>query len=370
MEEKLITIAILPYFRAELLKNRLEEEGVECYLKSINLVQGALASGIKVRILEKDLKDAIFVMEEMFGKEALKSEKKEEDQEDIVFIPIDFSECSMKAARLGIDMAKMLNVKAVLFHSFMSPFTYAIPYGDPFIYDFNFIKTMQALEENTQEDFEKFILGLKEKVGDEDWDVVAPEYIIKGGDAEEDILSYTQKHPPKVIVMGTRGISKKKEDLLGSVTAEVISRAKVPVLAIPEDAPFKKLSCISKILYATNFDNKDFTAIEKLMGLLMPFDVKVYCAHVGHKADHFWDEAKLEGMKSMLEKKYDGCNFECAFIENDDTLEGIEAFIREEEIDVISLTTHKRSMISRLFNPGIARKMVFHTHAPVLIFHA
>ncbi|TKG94522.1 universal stress protein UspA [Puteibacter caeruleilacunae] len=369
MEDKLITIAILPYYKAEILRSRLEAEGVECYLKNVNLVQGAVASGVKVRILEEDMKEALFVMEEMFGKEEAKAEDSAEDS-DTVLIPVDFSDYSLKAGLLGIDLAKRLKAKVVLLHSFMSPFTYAIPYGDPFIYDSNFIKTLQKLEEETQEDFEKFMEQLRKAVSDDDWELTSPDYLIKGGDPEEDILTYSEKHTPRVIVMGTRGAGRKSEDLIGSVTSEIISRAKVPVLALPEESDFTSLDSIKKILYATNFDNKDVVAIDKLMRLLMPFDVKVYCMHVGHHENHFWDEARLEGMKEMLKKKYAGCNFECNLVEGDDILISVENFIRQNEIDVLCLTTHKRNMISRIVNPSIARKMVFHTDTPLLIFHA
>ena len=47
-----------------------------------------------------------------------------------------------------------------------------------------------------------------------------------------------------------------------------------------------------------------------------------------------------------------------------------DKFIHENNIDIISLTTHKRNIFARLFNPSIARKMVFHTETPMLVFHA
>jgi hypothetical protein len=39
--------------------------------------------------------------------------------------------------------------------------------------------------------------------------------------------------------------------------------------------PEKELHDFNRVLYATNFDEKDFVAIEKLIGILKPFDVKV-----------------------------------------------------------------------------------------------
>jgi nucleotide-binding universal stress UspA family protein len=170
-----------------------------------------------------------------------------------------------------------------------------------------------------------------------------------------------------LIVMGTGGES---ASVIGSITADIIYNAKVPVLVIPEETPEKELREFNRVLYATNFDEKDFLVIEKLVGLLKPFDAKVFCVHVGKSGESEWDKVKLEGMKDVLKESYEEKDFDCRLIVGDDILEALETFIEKENIDVLSLTTHKRNMISRLFNPSVARKMVFHTHTPLLVFHA
>jgi hypothetical protein len=38
MEDKLTTIALLPYSKAEILRELMEAEGIECYLENINLI--------------------------------------------------------------------------------------------------------------------------------------------------------------------------------------------------------------------------------------------------------------------------------------------------------------------------------------------
>jgi nucleotide-binding universal stress UspA family protein len=79
--------------------------------------------------------------------------------------------------------------------------------------------------------------------------------------------------------------------------------------------------------------------------------------------------ARLEGMKDVLTEKYKNSEFQCQLIVGKDILESIENYIKKEKIDIISLTTHKRNMITRLFNPSLARRMIFHTKTPLLIFH-
>ncbi|MEO3240457.1 universal stress protein, partial [Parabacteroides distasonis] len=36
-------------------------------------------------------------------------------------------------------------------------------------------------------------------------------------------------------------------------------------------------------------------------------------------------------------------------------------------IDVIALSTYRRNILARMFNPSIARKMLFHTDTPLLV---
>jgi hypothetical protein len=55
------------------------------------------------------------------------------------------------------------------------------------------------------------------------------------------------------------------EGTLGSTARDAIYNASVPVLVVPEKAPLLEMDKISKVLYATNFDEKDFAVLDKLM---------------------------------------------------------------------------------------------------------
>ena len=48
-------------------------------------------------------------------------------------------------------------------------------------------------------------------------------------------------------------------------------------------------------------------------------------------------------------------------------IEKIEKFIRDEKIDILTMTTRKRNIFARLFNPSIAHKMLFHADTPLLV---
>ena len=171
-----------------------------------------------------------------------------------------------------------------------------------------------------------------------------------------------------LIIMGTRGKNQKDIDLIGSVTAEVIERSRVPVLAIPENTPFKQFSEVKRIAFITNFDQRDLIAFDSLISSLKPFKFSVSLIHLSGVKDT-WDEIKLGGIKEYFQKQYPLLDIRYDVVKNDDFLNTLDKYIKTNEIDVISLTSYKRNIFSRLFNPGIARKMIFHSDTPLLVIY-
>jgi len=366
MEEKLTKLASLPYSKAEILRSLLESEGIDCILENVDLLQNGMDTGISVRINEKDARQAFPILDKMLGKVINDPVK----PENYVLVPIDFSSYSIKATLVGFDIAEKLGSKMVLYHSYPQPEFLTIPYSDVVVYDSALFLNYEMTEKETSQKFEDFLTKLTSLIGYPRWKKAKPEYIIKVGEAEDDILSYINIHPPKLIVMGIRGGDAESDDLIGTTTASVIFNAKVPVLAIPEKTPDNWLQNFHKIAYATIFESNDFIAIDRLLKLMKPFDAEVICLHVDQGSNPYLDEAMLEGMKEALCEKYPQSIFDCHLIHNKNLPEAIDHFIIENQVDVLALTTHRRNLLTRLFNPSIVRKLMLHTQTPLLIFHA
>lgn len=369
MNRKMLPIATLPFVKAQLLKTLLEKEDIECMLEDVNLLEGTSSMAVRVRIREDDLEKAYPIMEEFLGKPD-KRVAAGREQERQILVPVDFSDFSLKAAKIAFEISSQLNSKMVLFHAYPNPIVYSVPFSDVYALDTGLMAHLENAEKNAQQNMEIFLKELVSHFSKERWNRMETEYIIKAGDAQDDILSYAHKNQVLVIVMGTQGKAKSDYDIIGSVTAEIIISAKVPVLVIPPEVPEHIATNFHKIMYATNFDEKDFLAIEKLMGIIEPYSVEIHCVHVGRSEEPIWNLARLQGMKNILQSKYQDKIFECHLIIGDDILNELDKFIKENQINVLSLTTRKRSMLARIFNPSIARKMLFHTQIPLLVFHA
>ena len=372
MEDKLITIAVHNYARAEILRTRLEAEGVQCYLKNINLIHSVISGGVKVRVNSRDLEKALRIVEKHSNhfRDEYQNEIDESDRSvQRILVPIDFSDYSVNACRYAIGLAEKLNAEIKLLHVYYNPVVNSMPLTDTYYYQVNMDEIIREIEIRAKSNMEEFYGDLKEKIEKENIEGVKLDYDLMRGIASEEVIAKSIDYKPDVIIIGTRGQGEKENDLIGSVTAKIIEDSKVPVLVIPEDSLYEGIATIN-IMYATDFDESDYKALKKLMYIMSPFDIRLYCVHIGKKDTNIWDKAKMNGLKEKLFSHYPDYEIECSLIEEEEFLKGVQEFVRKKKIDIISLVTHKRNLISKLFNPSVARKVLFHTNKPFLVFHS
>jgi len=372
MEDKLITIAVHNYARAEILRTRLEAEGVECYLKNINLIHSVISGGVKVRVSSRDLEKALRIVEKV--SEQFRDEYQEEldsTQGNVqrILVPIDFSDYSVNACRYAIGLAEKLNAEIKLMHVYYNPVINSMPLTDTYYYQVNMDEIIREIEIRAKSSMEEFYKDLKEKIERDNIQGVKIDYALVSGIASEEIISMSEQYKPDVIIIGSRGQGERENDLIGSVTAKIIEDTKVPVLVIPEDSLYEGIATIN-ILYATNFDDSDYKALKKLMNIMSPFDIRLYCAHIGTQESNVWDKVKMDSLKEKLLAQYNDYEIECLIIEEEDFFKALQDIIREKRIDIISLVTHKRNLITKLLDPSVARKVLFHTNIPFLVFHS
>ncbi|OFX87985.1 MAG: hypothetical protein A2W99_11525 [Bacteroidetes bacterium GWF2_33_16] len=372
MEDKLITIAMHNYARAEILRTRLESEGVECYLKNVNLIHSVVSGGVKVQVSSRNLEKALRIVEKV--SEQWREEYQDEQEEPTqgiqkILVPIDFSDYSVNACRYAIGLAEKLNAEIKLMHVYYNPVVNSMPLTDTYYYQVNMDEIIREIEIRAKNSMEKFYDDLKEKIEKEGIQGIKIDYALMRGIASEEIIEESKKYNPEVIIIGTRGQGERENDLIGSVTAKIIEESKVPVLVIPEDSIYQGIATIN-IMYATDFDDSDYHAIKKLISILSPFEFRLYCVHIGTSDSQVWDRVKMDSLKEKLLQHYSDYEIHCSIIEDKDFLAGMQEFIREKYIDIISMVTHKQGIISKLLNPSITRKVLFHTNIPFLVFHA
>lgn len=367
-QDKLVTVAIHTYQKAQILKSILESEGIEAYIHNVNLLQPMVSAGVRVRINEVDLPRALDIIENIKFEEEDTEKLDKGTRKNEILVPVDFSEFTLKTCEFAFWLAKEVNCEIKLMHIYFSSFYPAsIPFGDTFTVQPTVEGIYQDVHEEVEQKMKDLVSQLNSKIAEGTLPSIDYTYALREGLPEEEIVSYSKKVKPYAIVMGTRGSNKKEQDLIGSVTAEVIEGCRTPIFAIPENSTLRDISSMKNIVFLTNFQEREFIAIATLMEFLKEHPIRVSFVHVAKKEDR-WNEMKLTGLNNYFREHYPNVQTDYTIIDGNDGIpESLEKFVNENTIDMISLSSSPRNIFARMFNPGIARRMLFHTNTPMLV---
>jgi nucleotide-binding universal stress UspA family protein len=277
-----------------------------------------------------------------------------------LLIPTDFSASAKNAIDFAIQSAMLFPIEITIMHAFeMHGNMYTDSMG--VIKEFNQSQLDEAQHKLTE---------LKKQI--ESKEGITVKTIMAELNLKDAIKKAIEEFNFDIVVMGTLGASGIKEKLWGTNTASVVGEIDIPVLAIPHDYKWKKPE---KFLIATNNFEVDHALLDHVFDL-----AGAYQAHV--QAAVFTDEdddkpatfiqhshQKSEYEKTLKEKYHDdkvtvtqlfGTEFE----------DSLQDYITESEIDVLIMITYQRGFFSRIFHPSKTKKLVYHTHIPLLAIPA
>ena len=105
--DRFITLVIHTYDRAVALKKILESHGIQVRFENLVISGAGIASGVRVKICERDLPLALRIIESGDQYAAAKVEMKMAGENGNLLLPIDFSPYSMLACKAGSMIADM-----------------------------------------------------------------------------------------------------------------------------------------------------------------------------------------------------------------------------------------------------------------------
>lgn len=364
MEDKLVTLAIRTYQRAQMIKSVLEEEGIPTVIHNLNLENPEMAVGVRVRIRESDLPRALKIVEEM---ECAWEAEKPQKEKKIILIPVDFADIVPKTYEIGFGLAHKLGAEIVFLHIYFSPVFTISMNNDVSTYSISDGDLLRRIISAAKGDSENMSNLLKQKIKDGDLPKVNFRFELKEGVPEDQILDYCHKNKPDLVVMGSHG-KKISSELIGSVTAEVLESGDVTVFAIPDTVLMTKTDEIKRIAFITNFDQKDLIAIDKVIQTFRNPGLELYFIHASEKVET-WDEIMLSGIKTYFSNHYPDITTSYALVESTDSPEKINRYVETAGIDLLAFNTRRKKLFRRIFNPGLAYKMIYRSSIPMFVTH-
>ena len=368
--DRLITLAIHTYERALSVKALLEREGVGVELNNVNLADPQVSAGVRVRIKESDLPLALRIVEnrEMFEPTDTADGRAGKPGGKIL-VPTDFSDLSLQAAKTAMHLAARWGAEIEFLYAFIPPTdSDTIQLSDSYDYELADIAETQQMNKEGKLLMKRFADKVRAAVKSGEVPGVKFSTAVTEGIPENAILDYIHGNKPQMLVMGTRAADKKESELIGSVTAEVLDNCRVPAITIPEDMETPLLKRLRKVAFLCNLDQEDILALDALFRFFPDLRLNVTLLHVTpRRILRSAPEMTMKNLLQYCESHYPGYRFDTRIVDPKTLKSDLKELNGHLPYDMLSMPNRHKNAIARVFNPGLAHKILFSADVPMAV---
>ena len=273
-----------------------------------------------------------------------------------ILVPTDFSTCANNAINFAVQSAKILPAEIFIIHAFE-------------IKENMYTDYLGVNREFTQSQLDEVQYKLSQvKSSIVETEGISVTVMTVKEALTEAILRTTSELKIDMIVMGTLGANMIKEKVLGTKTAEIIGKTKVPVIAIPFEYEWKKPQ---KFLSLTNHFESDPVVLNFILELAGLYKAKVEVAVFTDTDEEdvstlLGDTRNIEQYKKMLEEQYKEEAVTATHLFGAEFNRTIQTYIAEKQIDILVMVTHHRALWERILHPSMTKRMSQHIEIPLL----
>ncbi len=276
-----------------------------------------------------------------------------------ILIPTDLSLNASNALTYAIELFRNSEVKFHILHvshPIIEMPGSSIEYVEPTI--FQDIKTEKKLVKKQLENVLKDLNINKDDIHFEIENEI--------GFASDVIISKATELNCDLIIMGTQGATGLSQFFIGSVTANVIRKSTVSVIAIPENFKFEKLQ---KIVFATDYEGiSNKKILQPLFELARKFDAKVLMFHAIEAKEPI--AAYIEELQVWkAEKNFHQVRHTNSIATCENIPDGILEFAGENEANLIAIIPHTYGFFENLLHNSVSKQIAFESKTPILALH-
>ena len=268
-----------------------------------------------------------------------------------ILVPTDFSTQAENALKVAAQMASRYDSEIYLMHSMEMPLHLANNGSSGSLPEaMYFIKL-------AEKQFEEII---KRPYLD---DIVLHE-AIGHGEIYNDIQEAVSKNNIDLVIMGSHGASGFREMFIGSNTEKVVRTSKIPVLVIKNE--HKKFD-VKDFVFASDFSEECRKPFSEAQKFAEAVGARVHLLFINTPNDFKTSSESRKEIEGFI--KGMGLENYTINIYNDTSVEkGILNFSRENNMQLIGMSTHGRKGLSHFFNGSISEDLVNHAQMPVITF--
>lgn len=257
-----------------------------------------------------------------------------------VVVPVDFSHVSLNAAQYAIRMlAGSYDTNVVLYHMY---------------------------EKKDEEDEANRLLSNLQNELSKNCPLKMESIAVHGEHLIDEIERVVHHRNANLVIMGITGKTALEKTFIGSNTLKLVDENVVPVLIIPPDARFNG---VKNVALTSDFKDVRMTTpsvpIKTVLELFHPI---LHVVNVD--STHYVSiTAEYQKEKAIMQQMFSEYDPEFYFIGMNDFFDAIERFTKDKNIDVLITIPRRHSLLEKIFKGHHTRKLVYHSHVPILAVH-
>lgn len=269
-----------------------------------------------------------------------------------ILVMTDFSDTSANALKYALSFSKHFNASVYVLHVDELPLTYVS----------NRINILPYNKEKRDKEIQKSFDSLFKKVSPDGKEKYTT--IIKTGILQDEMDELIRLQKIDLAIMGTVGKSFTEKLIIGSNTAEVSRKIRIPLMVIPEKSGFKPYE---NVVYATDYSEPDFSNIARLFFVAEKFKSELTVLHV--KSDHDNLIGKSDSFFHRNKSKISYKKWKMVRLREADIVTSINHYLKKEKSDLLIMSRHHYSFFNRLFHISVCKKMIYNTRIPLMVLN-
>lgn len=280
-----------------------------------------------------------------------------------ILVPVDFSAQSAAVIRYALSWASADN--GTLEVLYVNELT-SLPFGSS-SYPFGVV-TFPELENEindwAKEEYSKLLKGFTKEESSR------LSLKIMNGKSADTITTLAAENKFDVIIMATHSHNVVEKFFLGSTMERVIRIAQTPVVVLRDPAtapPFPP----KRVLATTDYSKESLYIFEPLLSLSAKVKSQVTLLAVDSLEASYLGEFNPDDKKTIdAGFKEHGIEAEWVKIRSTDAVEGILDYIQSSKPDLVAMTTHGRSGLSKILLGSTTESIIRQIRIPVLVIRS
>jgi nucleotide-binding universal stress UspA family protein len=267
-----------------------------------------------------------------------------------ILVPCDFSEQSVNAFRLAVDLADQTKGEIHVLHVIEVPVMHDSILMPTLSFEASLLK---ELSDNAENQFKKLTSDNPAQTP-----VITKNVF---GNTSLMILDYIAENHVELVVMGTKGASGLRELLIGSNAERIVRRSPCPVITV---RTYEKLKNIKNIVFPNSLEEEQDDLVEHIKLLQGFLKASLHVVWINTPGNFTSDNITLIRLKDFA-KRFELTNYTLNIFNDAYEESGVISFAHMIKADMIAMGTHGRKGISHIMSGSLAEDVVNHIDCPV-----